>query len=763
MKILGKYQSNLNSFHYRELYDRLKQLLKDGEYAGGKAFDLAAAQALQQQGQDFTSLPTISAGSRTTDESINHPLTLLQARFKALLSESESFDDRAAMLLSVLEKDTDLIEQILANSPLESWADGLPRVEGALRFLWDFAGGFGAVTGEVAPTDPVTGIEYTTRPERLSVVEDGELRAGLVPPIAPLKVPVKYLHWEYQTEGTPEELYGQDWTKLTLLEAKPRLDFVETPHVHVLTPANGNPACFEVAGAVSRSNLPVYLRTLFHPRRNELATQVTNVAPGWGTKFVVKPGTKLWVEGSYSCDNGAGGSAQVLVSFFDRANNPILINGVAVKAGSPAVAPSLQGVTEKISWLVEVPAVDGLEQASAAFVVNGGTAGLWHASVLRAHAPMDISEYAVQPDEVRVFAGNEAFMPQDDFTVNDDGLLTFFDIPDGLSVTVRYTEYYPAYQCSVNGAKWSDVIMLDPLRPYPDEATSFPPLKIEGQLFPVVDETNHPLDMQFGLRAGAVMPTDFLIRLETPSAGTYGAIATLEVELERPAFLDGLEISPFVNFPMTLVRLETQGFTTKTRATQFAGSQLIDRKATLRFERTLCRRLFLTFAQENYTWKSHTVDAPDKLRRELLARIQSVLPFAAQRASVSAPRVFSGAQYEFGMEAIQGVALNFQLPGVLVSGGFKIQGLPDLIKLDADTHGDVDFFVCFTAYDGNGQVIDQNHVGVPIPAAGAIPFPFSESLADRGAVGSAEIFLKIVMRSEDAVVERFLLQVAKHA
>jgi hypothetical protein len=70
-----------------------------------------------------------------TEESFNHPLGFLAAQFAALLSESNAFSTVLATLLSVLDKDTTLIDQLLAEAGLRSWASTIPLLTGGASIL----------------------------------------------------------------------------------------------------------------------------------------------------------------------------------------------------------------------------------------------------------------------------------------------------------------------------------------------------------------------------------------------------------------------------------------------------------------------------------------------------------------------------------------------------------------------------------------------------------------------------------------------------
>ena len=126
MQLLGNYQSTLSSSYYQQLVTLLQQAIQAGDFGGGQVFDQAALVALQKQAQNFSTLPQPSAGQVVTDESFNNPFTLLAAQFTALLNESNAFATQMAALLSVLGKDTALVDQLLAEADLQTWASTIP-------------------------------------------------------------------------------------------------------------------------------------------------------------------------------------------------------------------------------------------------------------------------------------------------------------------------------------------------------------------------------------------------------------------------------------------------------------------------------------------------------------------------------------------------------------------------------------------------------------------------------------------------------------
>ena len=89
--LLGGYQSDIAAWHTQELLRLVQQAAALGEYGGGKLFDTAAANAIiKNQGEDFTGIPAIPAGTRATADSLNYPLSLLTARYAAIVTRTKT-------------------------------------------------------------------------------------------------------------------------------------------------------------------------------------------------------------------------------------------------------------------------------------------------------------------------------------------------------------------------------------------------------------------------------------------------------------------------------------------------------------------------------------------------------------------------------------------------------------------------------------------------------------------------------------------------
>ena len=728
MQILGNYQSTLSSSYYQQLVTLLQQAIQAGDFGGGQTFDQAALVALQQEAQNFSTLPQPSAGQVVTDESFNHPLTLLAAQFAALLNESNAFATQLTALLAVLSKDTALVDQLLAEANLQTWASTIPAVTGANQIMWDFGVGY----GPIAPlsltgiwTDPATSATYPNNPTLSSNLATVLLpglattASGLTPPQSIATVSVNNLTWTYTTDNAQVEVLNQDnWTKLTLLEPQPLINFSSTPSV---TPA-ASP--FVVTGASNLGSLPVYIQTSFVGRQRHTTAAATN-----GTTISLSP-------------------------------------------------------------------------------------------------------YTVDTDEVYVFVGygttkQQLLSSATDYTVDQFGNFTPITLATaGTTVDIFFEEEFPAYQCSVDQINWSPPLMLDTARPYPDNATSFPPIawstNSQGKpALPITDELGTPTGMYIEIGSAAPTQTYLLEASSQASPNTVGATAMLEIDFAQLSYLTVLRVTPFTTFPMILTKVEIQGITTNTRQTVWSGSTPIDQPTALHLDQVmgsnpLVSKVFLTFYQPNYSLKQQTVIPPDALRLNVMSQLQAVLPFNARNVVPPPAAVYTGAQYEFGVADVSGEAWT-AVSGVFVSGPNRFVGIPELIRFDAvstdgisnalitsgyvppnlinkipsaqnssglvslarmgeslamseDTSGGpVDFYLCFQAFDNTGTVIKQNLTGYLLPTGGSegCTFSFTYPLINGWSVGPGalsqidhvDFYIKIVHRSSSAVAQRYMLQV----
>ena len=170
------------------------------------------------------------------------------------------------------------------------------------------------------------------------------------------------------------------------------------------------------------------------------------------------------------------------------------------------------------------------------------------------------------------------------------------------------------------------------------------------------------------------------------------------------------------------------------------------------------RRLFLDLYQPNYDLKEHLVNPTDQARQDSPARLQTVLPFSDRPVQGAVPVSLVGAQYEIGLRDIAGERYNPAGPGVFVSGPFHVDGMPEIIRLDADITGQVD---CYLYCRPSGLGPESDVVVQQLVPGIAQSFP--DLWYPRVTLTSADFYLKWVFRSDDAVLTRFLLQVTKGA
>jgi hypothetical protein len=312
---------------------------------------------------------------------------------------------------------------------------------------------------------------------------------------------------------------------------------------------------------------------------------------------------------------------------------------------------------------------------------------------------------------------------------------------------------------------WSPAILFDPAAPFADVRKDYFPIAITADgWFPVVDELGSPLGLE--IQPTTRIQYEALLRIETVAKDAYGVTAQLEIEFDRPGYYNGLRLTPFVNMPVWLTKIEGEGMLTSANATPiFEGKVLIDRPASIRFADAkgnpeYVRRLFLTLYQPNYTLKEHVLNPADQARQDALARLQTVLPFSDRPVQLSLPTSLVGAQYELGLRDIAGerytpvqVAAGTTGRGVFVSGPFHVDGAPEIIRLDADITGTVDCYPVCRTPGGDvtmSKLVPGTTISFPDIWLGTVPSP-------------ADFYLKWVFRSDDAVLTRFLLQVTKGA
>lgn len=857
MKLLGSYRSSLQAFHYQELLELYKQAIANGDFAGNKTFDVAAINSLIKQSEDFQSLPLASAGQRVTDDSLNNPLDILTARFNALVSEANSFNSRAANLISIIEKDTNLLDIQLAAAKFQEWLSERPLLNYAEKFSWDFGMGIGPVSFELDKEDPSNSVIYNNTcitNTYLDVVNNIK-STGLSAPVNKSSIIAKNLtwFWDKMTSGEQsEDIYGDGWAELNLLEDRPILNFLPNPATNVILPIGGNiSGIFSINGQVKGGALPIYIRTSFVPRRNNITLIPNNVVTdgsfessgiGWvfsdlwnvvvdsnvhsGTKYANKsaaiawsslvryhigdivyylgnqyksaatnlnqapnapnsvywtltgtlkspvfplnPSDIIYVEG-WLKNLSADGTLSVSLTCIDHAGNEL----------SPAIF--LPGETSadsyiKTSGVLQALASSNVVAGRIGISVFGHTTGHWAVDDVRVHLPQNLSAYTVNRDEVSVYipkTGNslpqQIYFANEAFITDDSSNVTFMDVIDGIPLTVRFTEEFPAYQCSINEKAWSPIVMLDSSRPYPDTETAFNPIAItmdtdSKALFPITDELGIPTGLTMKVISRPLF--QYYFQVTTPTTPQYGATALLEIDLAKPTYIDGLSIAPFSTYPLRLTKIETESFTADTRQIVGIPNALIDQPMILTFPRTLLRKIYLTFYQENYNLAEHVVQPSDSLRRDTLFSLQTVLPFNVRRSSRAVPIYYNGAQYTIGVEDLAGINITPILPGIFISGPNRFDGCPDVFRYDIDVIDEnstpqFETYLCWKAYNSSNILINSQLTGILIDNGDCKIWPFpSLSALDRSTVDHVDIFLKFVFRNKNVTLQRYLLQVS---
>lgn len=297
MLLLGNYQSNLTAFLYQQLLAQLESSISQGEFGAGQLFDTSAAQTIQKEGQNFTTITVPASGNTAYAEDLNTPLDTLQARYTAITSEVANVQATIPQLLAVIAKEASLIDKTIAAAEVEVWGNDQPQLPTAQRALWNFESGHG-VTSNVYPTttyqtDPSNGVAYPAAVPDVSLVINEYFSPasdnpnipvqGIGAPVVARSIPVKTIEWDFTANSSQsqfETIYGQDntWAYLSFLEPAPILTF-GAPNISVVLPIGGSAVgLFTASGSVAGGSLPVYVRILFYPRQQQI--QVASVNAG---------------------------------------------------------------------------------------------------------------------------------------------------------------------------------------------------------------------------------------------------------------------------------------------------------------------------------------------------------------------------------------------------------------------------------------------------------------------------------------------------
>ena len=367
-----------------------------------------------------------------------------------------------------------------------------------------------------------------------------------------------------------------------------------------------------------------------------------------------------------------------------------------------------------------------------------------------------LSSYNVTADTVQVFTPTEVFTEGFDFSVDQHSNLTV--LPSGFlpgkSFTVLFEEFFPAYQCSIDQTNWSPIFMLDPLRPYPDDTTEFLPINIQGGNFPLFDELGVPLGLFLKMISAPHSEMELLV--STPASTTFGENAKLVISLERAVYMNSLNLTPFTNFPPLIQSITAFGFTDNVQTTVLNIPLLLDRSVIIKFPRQLARKFSINFYQQNYAIKEYIAEGPDALRRDTLANLQSTLPFSVQRPPAAIPQHFEGAVYEFGIQDITAIDDAADLPGVFVSGPYRITGTPEVIRLDLDSFDMPQsptpaVYLAYISYDGNDAILESGENAYTPGTTSLYPGTLT---ADH-----VNFFVKLVFRNALSVAKKLQLQI----
>lgn len=736
MELLGSYSSQLTDEYYQQLLALLDAAISAGDLSGGSAFNQANLLSLEQQAQNFNSLPTGTAGSRVTDDSFNYPLSLLLARLNALQAEVDNFTTVSGRLLDILVNETSLVDDLLAADSFAQWQASLPELFGSWSTGWDFSTGQGAKSPTLPSLDPSTGVTYSGETPTTSIFNctTGQLTTGLRPPVAPRTFPFSNLLWTYPSRGTPQELYAPDmsWTQLDLLLDEPDIDFSAPPQAQILLPQGGiAPSMFQFVGQVPGGAMPTYVRVLFYPRLNSLmnVSAFDGVAVSLSA-YQIDPNSVVVLAAD-------GSDAYTLTT--DYNTDPSL-----------GMTPVDIGISTTSSTAVVVGGGSKTFQVGTGFEISSGQA----VQIASSGTPAN-----QMSGTVTSYSSTTGALVVNVTSYGGSGTSSDWVVNIAAQVDIYFTEYWPAYQCSMDEVNWSPIFMLDVNRPYPDDATSFPPLDIENGLFPLMDETGVPTGIYF--QPLQILTVPYTLLVTTPPGSSFGPQALLEMDVAQPSYLNTVSLSPYAAFPCVLQKVEVEGLTATTRQTVWAGSYLMEEPIEITFPRQIVAKVYLTLTQQNYTIKEYQLETADALRQQVMSSIQSSLPINMQGAVTPAPETYRGYQYEYGFEDLTALDSDPTPPGVFVQGPIIIPRCPDVIRFDAVTSGTVSCYLCYRAFDASGNLLDENTNGFAITSGTAKVFPFSSGVT-RANVVSTEVDLRFVLRSTDAAVARYFLQATLH-
>jgi hypothetical protein len=278
-ELLGKYDSTLALTQWEQLLALVRSGMSSGEYAGGSLFTQDAVNALLAQAQDFSSLPVPSEGQRAYAETVNYPLSLLDARFSAVSAEKDKFVAALKRYISVLTLDAEQIDRLLSAAEMVFWQSRLPKLQGAAVFAYDVLSTHGPQSVTVDQTDPANGKAYTDTDGNLLPLSDvsfgqSSYVGGLGAPLLAKTVHAAMrLRWNLvkpaiapeHTEVLVDE--NNTWASLAILPTEPLLEY-SNPTVSVILPASqSGGSVIRLQGTPREGNLQVTVKIQFVPRQ----------------------------------------------------------------------------------------------------------------------------------------------------------------------------------------------------------------------------------------------------------------------------------------------------------------------------------------------------------------------------------------------------------------------------------------------------------------------------------------------------------------
>ena len=402
--------------------------------------------------------------------------------------------------------------------------------------------------------------------------------------------------------------------------------------------------------------------------------------------------------------------------------------------------------------------------------------------------PIEISRYNVDRENLFVLSNGELLEEGVHYELdpNNFRLVRLKPAASGKSITFLFTEYFPAYQCSVNNEDWSSPVFLDESRPFAGDLEPIPGFSVMDGRFPVLEENGKFSGIRFRFK-DAVIGQEYLFRFSRASSRRRGFPVTLEIELERAAYVNELVLTPEMKYPVRLYKISSEGLVTQSNqepSTLFfspSGVDIGEGEVSIPLfiesgssrEVPYVRKLFIELEQMNYLLKEQTPEDDEYRARILWSGVQQMFQnlFPAP-AFQETDRLF-GRQYKIAFRGIRirrmseyrGPATGSNIPVVLVFGPYRNDARFSAIRVDLDGYrtgiADVQCFLSVDFLDASGAVVAQRNDTAVIQGT---TFSRSEAWPDLAslppAAVRADLYLKIVILNPESVVSRFLFQVA---